>query len=218
VDAWRAEGPAAGPGGDLPALEVAEELGPFLVGGRAVFLAGPQGAAAGQERQVGLDGLFGVDGLVSDRDVDIAVPGDDLGDVRWQAAEDRICDEQPAEIVRGEVQRPAAGRVGQPGMGERGGEHVTDRRGADGPVLEADATLEQQRRGRRPGALAVVVGAGERDRAAGRAETADDHAEHVRQFRGHDKKSLLIGLRGGDLQQRHEFPGAGQPVLNQAVV
>ena len=31
-------------------------------------------------------------------------------------------------------------------------------------------------------------------------------------------KPLGIGLRRGDLQQRHELAGAGQPVLDQAVV
>ena len=66
---------------------------PFLVGGDAVFLAGAQRAAAGEERQVGLDGLVGVDGLVAEGDVDVAVAGDDLGDVRGQAVEDGVGDE-----------------------------------------------------------------------------------------------------------------------------
>src|SRR6266536_3272424 len=47
VDAGRAECPAAGPDRDLPAFEVAEELGPFLLGRRAVFLAGSQRPPAG---------------------------------------------------------------------------------------------------------------------------------------------------------------------------
>jgi len=41
---------------------VAEELGPFLVGGGAVFPGGPQRTAPGDERPVGVDDLFGVDG------------------------------------------------------------------------------------------------------------------------------------------------------------
>ena len=109
VDARGAEGPAAGAGGDLAAFEVAEELAPFLVGGDAVFLGGAQGAAAGEEGQVGLDGLVGVDGLVAQGDVDVAVAGDDLGDVRGQAVEDGVGDEDPAEVVRGEAQRVAVG-------------------------------------------------------------------------------------------------------------
>jgi len=56
--------------------------GPFVVGGDAVLLAGSERATTGQEGQVGLDGLVGVDGLVAEGDVDVAVAGDDLGDVR----------------------------------------------------------------------------------------------------------------------------------------
>ena len=40
------------PADDFAPFEVAEELLPFVVGGSAVFLSGPQGAAAGQECQV----------------------------------------------------------------------------------------------------------------------------------------------------------------------
>jgi hypothetical protein len=62
VDAGGAEGAAAEAGGELAALEVAEEFGPFGVGGGAVFLGRPQRAAAGEEGQVGLDRLVGVGG------------------------------------------------------------------------------------------------------------------------------------------------------------
>jgi hypothetical protein len=79
---------SAGADGHLAAFEVAEELGPLVVGRDAVFLAGAQGSAAGEERQVGLDGLVGVNGLIAHSDVDVAVPGDDLGDVRRQAGQD----------------------------------------------------------------------------------------------------------------------------------
>ncbi len=83
VNAWGAERAAAGAGGDLAKFNrVAEELGPFFVGGDAVFLAGPQCTAPGQERQVGLDRLVGVDRLVSRGHVQIPVAGDDLCDVR----------------------------------------------------------------------------------------------------------------------------------------
>jgi len=123
---------------------VAEELGPFVVGGDAVFLGGPQGAAAGQERQVGLDRLVGVDGLVAEGDVDVLVPGDDLGDVRGQAGHNRVGDEDPAEVVGGEVQRLPAG-VGQPGADERGGEQVADGAAGDPAVLGGPPALEQER-------------------------------------------------------------------------
>ena len=163
VDAGGGERAAAGAGGDFAAFEVAEEFFPFGVGGGAVFLGGPQGAAAGEEGQVGLDGLVGVDGLVAEGDVDVAVPGDDLGDVRRQPVEDGVGEEHPAEVVRGVVQR-AAGRVGQPGAGERGGEDLADGGGGDRTVLGADAPLEQHRRGRQPDALVVVVGGDQRER------------------------------------------------------
>ena len=82
VNAGGAESAPAGAGGDFPALEMAEEFLPFLIGGDPVFLAGPQRPPPGEERQVGLDGLFGVDGLVTHSDVDVLVAGDDLGDMR----------------------------------------------------------------------------------------------------------------------------------------
>jgi len=62
------------------------EFGPFGVGGGAVFLGGPQGPAAGEEGQVGLDGLVGVDGFAAEGDADVAVPGDQLRDVRREPA------------------------------------------------------------------------------------------------------------------------------------
>ena len=162
VDAGGAERAPAGAGGDFAAFEVAEELFPFGVGGGAVFLGGPQCAAAGEEGQVGLDRLVGVDGLVAEGDVDVAVPGDDLGDVRRQPVHDGVGEEHPAEVVRGVVQRGAGG-VGQPGAGQGAGEDLADGGGGDRAVLGADAPLEQHRGGRQPEAFVVVVGGDERD-------------------------------------------------------
>jgi len=59
VDAGGGEGPAAEAGGEFAALEVAEELLPFGVGGGAVFLGGPQCPPPGEEGQVGLDCFLG---------------------------------------------------------------------------------------------------------------------------------------------------------------
>lgn len=53
------EGPAAGADGEFALLEVAEEGVPFLIGGRAVFLAGPGGPAAGDEGPVRFDDFTG---------------------------------------------------------------------------------------------------------------------------------------------------------------
>ena len=72
------------PGGDLASFEMAEEFLPFGVGGHPVLFAGPQAPPPGEEGQVGLDGLIGVDRLVAERDVDVPVTCDDLGDVRRQ--------------------------------------------------------------------------------------------------------------------------------------
>ena len=104
VDAGGGERAAAVADGQLAAFEVAEELFPFFVGGGAVFLGGAQRAAAGQERQVVVDDFLRVGGLVAEGDVDVAVPGDDLGDVRREPGQDRVGDEQmPAEVVRVKV-------------------------------------------------------------------------------------------------------------------
>ena len=64
MDARGGERAAAGAGGDFAEFEVAEEFFPFLVGGDAVFLAGSQRTPSGQERQVGLDRLLGIDRFV----------------------------------------------------------------------------------------------------------------------------------------------------------
>ena len=50
----------------------------------AVFLGGAQCAAAGEERQVGVDGFVGVDGLVAHRDADVAMPATSWA--MWAAA------------------------------------------------------------------------------------------------------------------------------------
>lgn len=70
VDARGGVGATAESCGDFAALEVAEELLPFLVGRDAVFLGRAQVSATGEEREVGLDGLVRVDGLVAEGDVD----------------------------------------------------------------------------------------------------------------------------------------------------
>ncbi len=143
---------------------------------------GSQGAAAGQECQVVLDHLVGVDGLVAEGDVDVAVAGDDLGDVRGQPGQDRVGDEHPAEVVRGEDQR-LPGRVGQPGAGERGVEHVADGAGGDLPGLGAAAPLEQQRGRGLPDVLVAVVAGGQRDLPVRLGEPGDDRGRARRRGR-----------------------------------
>ena len=47
---------------------------------------------------------------------------------------------------------------------------------------------------------------------------ADDRAEHVGEFGADQQQPFGVGLGRGDLQQRDELPGGGQPVLDQAVM
>jgi hypothetical protein len=83
--------------------------------------------------------------------------GDDLGDVGRQAVQDGVGDEQPAEIVRGEPERAAGGRVGQAGAGQRGVQPVGDEVGGDQVVFRAGPALEQQRGRRKPDQLMLVT-------------------------------------------------------------
>jgi hypothetical protein len=57
---WRAVVPAADPEGDFAQLEVGQELIPLGGGELTVFLAGPLGAAPGDERPVVGDDVLGV--------------------------------------------------------------------------------------------------------------------------------------------------------------
>lgn len=115
VDAGGRERSTAEAGGDLAAFEVAEELIPLLIGGGAVLLGGPQRTTSGEERPVCLDDLVGVDGLAAQCHVDVAVVNDHLGDVWRQPGQDRVGDEEPAEVV-GVAQR-LPGRVAQTSVG-----------------------------------------------------------------------------------------------------
>ena len=85
-------------------------------------------------------------------------------------------------------------------------------------VLGADPALEQQRRGWEPDQFVAVAGPHQRNGPVWAADAADDGAEHVGQFGADHEQPFGVGLGRRDLQQRHEFAGAGQPVLNEAVV
>src|ERR1035437_1530163 len=218
VNAGRAECAPAYYGRDFPALEMPEEFLPFLFAGDAVFFAGPLCPPPGEERQVGLDGLLRINGLVAHSRVDILVACDDLRDMRRQAVHDGIRDKDSPEIVRCVAQGEAVGGVGQAGAGQRGIEHAPQVPVADGPVLSGEPPLEQDRRRRPPYAFAPVVGGDQRDCPAGLADPLDDGRQYVRQLRGYDQKSLLICLGRDDLQQGDDLAGGRQPVLDQAVV
>ena len=50
------------------------------------------------------------------------------------------------------------------------------------------------------------------------ADPGDDGRQHVGELGGDDQQSFGVGLGRGDLQQRDQFAGVRQPVLDQAVV
>jgi hypothetical protein len=123
----------------------------------------------------------------------------------------------PAEVVRDEPQRLAAG-IGGPGAGQGVADQVADRGAADGVVLCAVTALEQQRHRRVPYSFVVVIGGHQRHGAVLAADAGDDLAEHVGQFRADDQEPLGVGLGRGDLRQRDQLAGGGQLVLDEAVV
>ena len=53
---------------------------------------------------------------------------------------------------------------------------------------------------------------------SGAADAADDRGQDVGEFWADHQQPFGVGLRRRDLQQRNEFAGAGQGVLDQAVV
>jgi hypothetical protein len=102
------------------------------------------------------------------------------------------------------VDRFPAG-AGDVGRGERAAEEVANAIARDGPVLQADNPLEQQRHRRVPGALARVIGDDQRDGAASAADPGDDCGQDIRQLRVDDEESFLVGLRRRDRQQRDQL-------------
>jgi len=89
---------------------VAEELFPLGVGGRAVFPAGAELAAAGDECLVAADGFLGIGRFVAHGGVDVLVSEYELGDVRRHAVEaPHVGGEDPAEVVGLEVEGLAVG-------------------------------------------------------------------------------------------------------------
>ena len=78
--------------------------------------------------------------------------------------------------------------------------------------------MEQQRHGRVADAFVLVVGDHQRDVGPLAADPGDDGGEHVGQFGADDQQPFGVGLGRGDLQQRDQLAGGGQPVLDQAVV
>ena len=64
----------------------------------------------------------------------------------------------------------------------------------------------------------AVVGGDEGDGAGRVADAADDRGEDVGEVGADQQQPFGVGLGRGDLQQGDELAGAGQAVLDQAVV
>jgi hypothetical protein len=129
-----------------------------------------------------VDGLLGIDRLVSHRGVDVLVADQELGDVWWHSVHDGVGDEDSSEVVGQEPQGLAVG-AGQAGQAQRGVEQVADTGSGDRAVLGAHPSLEQDRHRWVEHPLVVVVGADQRDRAGVVTDPGNDGAEHVGQLR-----------------------------------
>jgi hypothetical protein len=160
---------------------VADELCPFVVGGGAVFLAGAHRAAASDERPMTVDHFFGIDGLVAHGGVDVAVSGDELGDVRGHPVHDRVGEKQPAEVVEGVAQCTPAG-VFDAERAQRVVKVCAQRSLSDWTILQSSAPLEQQRHGRVVDAFVLVVGDHEWDVRLAGTDSGDDRGQRVGEF------------------------------------
>jgi hypothetical protein len=128
----RARGPviaSADAEGDLPQLEVGQELLPLGGIELAVFFAGSFGSAAGDERPMVSDHVLGVDRGVPHRGVQHRMAADLRGDVR------------PERPVQRPPHRFEAEREGWPGEIE--GLKVS-LAGADDKLAQIDAALRRQ--------------------------------------------------------------------------
>lgn len=157
VDAGSGVGTAASAEGEFAVLEMTEELVPLLLGGHPVFLGRAQRTPSGDERAVPIDDFLGIDGLVSHGGVDVAVAGDELGDVRGHAVQHSVGDEHAAKVVRGELERSPGG-IGDAGIPQSHSEPVGDGAAGDGALFQAESTLEQQRYRRVPDPFMGVIG------------------------------------------------------------
>jgi hypothetical protein len=124
--------------------------------------------------------------------VDVAVPGDSLGDVRWHAVQHGVGDEnlwkswgvnRSGRPLGSVTPVPLSARVIQsrsvpPGMGA---------------VLETEPALEQQGHGRVPHPFVGVVGRDTTQRPVVAADRADDRGEDIGEF-------------GADHQQPFRYP------------
>jgi hypothetical protein len=90
--------------------------------------------------------------------------------------------------------------------------------GRDDAPLGAVAALEQVWQ-RRSGQVLVAVVAGDQgDVGAAVADAVDDASQDVGQLGGDQQQPFSVVLGRGDLQQRHDLAGVGQPVAGKGEV
>src|SRR6266571_2122846 len=88
---------------DAQALGFAEPALLLGFGGSAVFFAGAQGPAAGDKSPVSVDCLLRVDRVISHGGIDVLVPEDKLGDMRWHPVQDGLGSKDSPEVVEGVI-------------------------------------------------------------------------------------------------------------------
>jgi hypothetical protein len=81
-----------------------------------------------------------------------------------------------------------------------------------------DGVLEQYWGRWHPYPFVAVASFHQWDCSVGPADAADDRAEDIGEFETNQQQPLGVGLRPRALQQRHQSAGAGQAVLNEAVM
>jgi hypothetical protein len=225
--AWGPEVAAAGPQGDLAQLEVREELVPFGGGEITVLFAGPLGAAAGDERPVMGDHVFGVDRGVAHGGVQQGVPADFRGDVRRQPGPQGVGDEDsPESLPRGQgVERGDA--LGTQPRGQGAQPRVLGQRAVPAALLKPEQHLRDNQvrqaseahlgsLGNRGLGCQPVTGVQARIGPAGVEQTAVmGVAEH-----GLDHRCVAVAGRDGASSQAGQRlqVGAGQELLQRTAV
>lgn len=216
VDAVSSVSTSAVPEGEFASLEVSEELLPFLRRDSSVFLRRSKGATTCDEGLMRFDGIRRVDGGVSHCGVDIVVTCNDLGDVRWQAVEDGVGDEDSPKVVGLEV-RGVSGSVGYSWFlkcfveGQANGpiRYVT--------VLATHPPLVEEWHRGVPDFF-VVIARDSRKRSVSTSDPGNHRTENVGEFWSHEQESLLIGFRRRNLKERNDVAGCRQFVADDAVV
>lgn len=195
-----AVGTSAGAEFDLAAVEVLLEFVPLFGRGVPVLALGPDLAPVLQVLLVVPDHVFVEhrDAAMSGLDVQASKQG--RADVDRQAAIDEFGDEDPAEVVGGELQPFEA----EMHLGEGRAtplKHLLAHAGVEDRGNRAVLPLEQERHRRTPDLVMWVVARHQRDRPTCAGMSTDDRRDHVEELGGHRDDAFPVGLRRRDDQQ-----------------